>query len=177
MTVVTKFPTTVVDSASAWTTPDNVKLDDATCASITLASAVTRTLVCSVYGFEIPVGSIITQIRIFIDADVSRVVSVDDRYITFSLKKTGGTTYIIQSTNYAAPPTCAKATKDYYILPAGALTVAQLNAESFTTCIDAVLLDTQSTSFFCDCVGIEVTYTEPPTGRKYFGDGLTWRVS
>lgn len=162
MVVVTKYPTTVVDSASAWTNPDNVKLDDTnSCASITLASATVKTLNCSGYGFAIPVGSTITQIRIFIDADVSRVTSVDDRWILFTLTRTGGGAYSVQSTNYAAPPTCAKATKDYVTLVAGWLTLAQLNAESFTTKIDAQQLDTQSTSYFCDCVGIEVTYTEP----------------
>lgn len=167
MVVVTKYPTVVVDAALAWTAPNNVKLDDGFCASIALAAAVTRTLDCSGYGFAIPVGSTINLIRIFVDGDLSRVLPVDDRLLLFTLTK-GGTSWGIQSTNYSAPPTCGKATKDYAnVAGVNRPTVAELNAESFTTNIDAQQLDASATSYFCDVVGIEVTYTEPSAQKLW----------
>lgn len=171
MTVVTKYPTSIINYGN-WLTANNIKADDADCALKATAVAGTYTILCSGYGFAIPAGSTISQIRIFIDGNVQRVISVDDRYMVFTLAKTGAS-YSVQSNNYQTAPTCAKSTKDYYILLAGALTVAQLNAESFTTTLDAVLLDTQSTSFYCDCVGIEVTYTEPSAEKDAF-DGLAF---
>jgi hypothetical protein len=163
---VTKLPTAVSD-LDAWTDPDNVKADDGVCASKTTSTNGTYTLACSGYGFAIPAGSTITKIRIFIDANYSRIPVVEDRYITFTLTKTGGV-YGVQSTNAQTTPACSKSTKDYYQLLAGALTVAQLNAESFTTKIEAVILDGVSSTFYCDCVGIEVTYTEPSAEKDAF---------
>ena len=178
MTVVRKHPTNSGTNPDAWDDPNNaLGAADSLCTEKRINGTASKYLYLSGYGFAIPVGSTLNHVYVNHKGVINcAIVSSQVLHFSFIFNSQYGNS-IDSSVVMGAGCTETAYKTQYDILPDFAaagnpITVATLNAESFTTRLQATGALAVYQAFDVDAVYIEVDYTEPPPPTAVSGGSL-----